>query len=191
MADQASLPTLLCGPSSPSVHATTWEGEGGRGGVGGGVSLCCVCARRSAYFLGRDVFTMCGFSTLCLGVVFFGRTPTLKRKVEEEEDVEEEELLSSSEAAELPLLLDEARSVEHLVSAEPGFSLPVRTSKIGFRERCTIIVNRLCLIKSYLGLHQQWHFLAHPFLLSSSWPSTTHSFKSTVFGATVGWQSAE
>ena len=28
MAGQASLPAPLCGPSSPSVHATTREGEG-------------------------------------------------------------------------------------------------------------------------------------------------------------------
>ena len=35
MADQASLPAPLCGPSDPSVHATTREGEGERGGVGG------------------------------------------------------------------------------------------------------------------------------------------------------------
>ena len=36
MAGQASLPAPLCGPSSPSVHATAREGEGERGGVGGG-----------------------------------------------------------------------------------------------------------------------------------------------------------
>ena len=45
MAGQASLPALVCGPSSPSVHATIGEGEGERGGVGGGggISLYCVC----------------------------------------------------------------------------------------------------------------------------------------------------
>ena len=36
MAGQASLSAPLCGPSGPSVHATTREGEGERGGVGGG-----------------------------------------------------------------------------------------------------------------------------------------------------------
>ena len=44
MAGQASLPAPLCGPSSPSLHATTREGEGEQGGVGGGgdIRLCCV-----------------------------------------------------------------------------------------------------------------------------------------------------
>ena len=36
MAGQASLPAPLCGPSSPSVHATTREEEEEGGGVGGG-----------------------------------------------------------------------------------------------------------------------------------------------------------
>ena len=71
MAGQASLPAPLCGPSSPSVHATTGEGEGGRGGVGGGggINLCRVSACSSAYFLRPNVFTMRCFLALCLGVV--------------------------------------------------------------------------------------------------------------------------
>ena len=40
MVGQASLPAPLCGPFSPSVHATTREGEEGRGGVGGGGGVC-------------------------------------------------------------------------------------------------------------------------------------------------------
>ena len=45
MVGQASLPAPVCGPSTPSVHATTREGEGGREGVegGGGIHLCRVC----------------------------------------------------------------------------------------------------------------------------------------------------
>ena len=65
MAGQASLPAPWCGPSSPSVHATTREGEGERGGVGvGEVSVCdvcvcvCVCACSSAYFFRAGVFTV-------------------------------------------------------------------------------------------------------------------------------------
>ena len=79
MAGQASLPAPLCGPSSPSVHATAGEGEGVRGGVGvgGGISLCrvcvCVCVRvcvcASAYFLRPDVFTVRRSLALCLGVL--------------------------------------------------------------------------------------------------------------------------
>ena len=63
MAGQASLPAPLCGPSTPSVHATTKEGEGERRGVGGGggISLSCVCACSSASFLRPDVFTMLRF----------------------------------------------------------------------------------------------------------------------------------
>ena len=67
MAGQASLPAPLCGPSSPSVHATKGEGEGERGGVGrgGGIGLCCVCVCvcvcSSAYFLHPNVFTVCRF----------------------------------------------------------------------------------------------------------------------------------
>ena len=52
----------------------------------------CVCVRSSAYFLRPDVFTVCRFLALCLGVVmgrfvplpgtafFPGRTSTLKRR---------------------------------------------------------------------------------------------------------------
>ena len=41
MAGEACLPAPLCGPSSPSVHATTREGEEERGAVegGGGIRL--------------------------------------------------------------------------------------------------------------------------------------------------------
>ena len=71
MADQASLPAPLCGPSSPSVHATTREGEGERGGVGGGggIRFWRVCACSSAYFFRPDVFTVQHFLALCLVVV--------------------------------------------------------------------------------------------------------------------------
>ena len=61
--------------------------------------VCCI----STYFLRADVFTMCRFIALCMGVVmgrfvplaftvfFLGRTSTPKEEVEEEEDEEEEE----------------------------------------------------------------------------------------------------
>ena len=40
MAGQASLPAPFCGPSIPSVHATSRKGEGERGvGGGGGIRL--------------------------------------------------------------------------------------------------------------------------------------------------------
>ena len=122
MAGQTSLPAPLCGPSSPSVHAATREGEGERGGVGGGggIRLCRVCACSSAYFFRPDVFTVRRFLALCLGEVmgrfvplpgtafFLGRLSTPEEEVEEEEDEEEEELLPSSEDAELSLPLDES-----------------------------------------------------------------------------------
>ena len=71
MAGQASLPAPLCGPSDPSVHATTGEGEGEQGGVGGGggISLCRACACSCEYSLRPGVFTVCRFLALCLGVV--------------------------------------------------------------------------------------------------------------------------
>ena len=119
MVGEASLPAPLCGPSSPSVHATTREGGGEQGGVGveevSNVSCVCVCS--SANFFRPKVFTVCCFLALCLGVVmgpfvgtafFLGTTSTPEEEVEEEEDEEEEELSPSSEDVELSLLLDES-----------------------------------------------------------------------------------
>ena len=72
MAGQGSLPALLCGASSPSVHATTREGEAEQGGVGDGevhvcdVCVCvCVCACSSAYFFRPNIFTVQRFFSLC------------------------------------------------------------------------------------------------------------------------------
>ena len=137
MAGQASLPAPLCGPSSSSVHATTREGEGERGGVGGWgrypfvTCVCvCMCACSSAYFFRPDVFTVQRFFAFCLvalmgrfvplpGTAFFcGTTSTAEEEVEEEEDEEEEELLPSSEVAALSLPLDESLSAEDLDSTE-------------------------------------------------------------------------
>ena len=86
------------------------------------VSKCavCVCVCSFAYFFRPDVFTVCRFLALCLGVVmgrfvplpgttfFLGTTSNPEEKVEEEEDEEEEELLPSSEGAELSLPLNES-----------------------------------------------------------------------------------
>ena len=97
MAGQASLPVPLCGPSSPSVYATTGEGEGERGGVGagGGIRLCRVCACVPAFFLCLEVFIVCFFLALCMGLVmgrfvpvaftafFLGRTSSPEEEVEE------------------------------------------------------------------------------------------------------------
>ena len=78
--------------------------------------MCRVCACSSTYFFRPDVFTVCRFLALCLGVVmgrfvplrgiafFMGTTSTREEEVEEEEDEEEE----SSEDAELSLPLDKS-----------------------------------------------------------------------------------
>ena len=66
------------------------------------------------------------------------------------------------------------------------FPLPIGAAKRGFREGCTLVVNRLCHFQSDLGLHHHGDFfLALPLFFLLSWLTTTHSVKSTVFGATV------
>ena len=78
------------------------------------VSVCvvcvCVCVCVCVYFLRPDVFTVCCFLALCMGMLMgrfvplgftaflLGRTSTPEEEVEEEEDEEEEELLASSDA---------------------------------------------------------------------------------------------
>ena len=203
MAGQTTLPAPLCGPSGPRVHATTKEGEGERAGVGGGggIDLWRVCAGSSAYFFRCDVFTVQRFLALCLGVVmgrfvplpgtsfFWRRTSTPEEEVEEEEDEGEQGLLPSSK------LRNSAGRI--MIRGRPRFQraciflrllLPIGAAKRGFREGCTLVVDRLCHFQSDLGLHHHGGFLGSPppLFCSSSWLTTTHSVESTVFGATAG-----
>ena len=151
-------PAPLYGPSSPSVHATTGEGDGERGGVGGGggIGLCRMCPCVSAHFLRAHVFPVRRFLAFYMGVVmgcfvplaftafFLGRTCTLEEEVEEEEDEEEEELLASSE--------------DYL---NPAFS--------GARKRAELLHNPYVLGGSQKGgQNQKW--LHHPCLLGGPYP---------------------
>ena len=207
MADQASLPAPLCAPSSPSVHVTTREGEGDRRGVGGGggIRLCGVCACSSAYLFRPDVFTMCRFLALCLGVVmgpfaplpgtafFLGRTSTPEEGVEEEED-EEEELLPSSEDAELSLPLDGSRCAEDPdyteVASSSGFHSQSERPREA-SEKDAPSLSACATFKVIRGFINMGIFLARPFFFSSSCLTTTHSDKSLLFGADGGWQRAK
>ena len=71
------------------------------------------------------------------------------------------------------------------------FPLPIGASKRGFREGRTLVVGRLSHFQSDLGLHHHGDFFGSPLVFSSSWPTTTHSVKSTVFGGMVGWHHAK
>ena len=71
MAGHASLPVPLCG-LNPSVHALEGKERESKGASGeGGIILCCVCVCVcvAAYFLQPDVFTVCPFLSLCMGLV--------------------------------------------------------------------------------------------------------------------------
>ena len=171
------------------------------------VCVCvCVCACSSAYFFRPDVFTVQRFFALCLVVVmgrfvpllgtafFWGRTSTLEEEVEEE-DEEEEELLPSSEVAELSLPLNESCSAEDPDSTElassSGFHSQSERPREASEKGRTLVVDRLCHFQSDLGLHHHGDFFGSPFFFSSSWLTTTHSVKATVFGGTVGLHRAK
>ena len=68
---------------------------------------------------------------------------------------------------------------------------PFRAAKRGFGERCTQLSTACATFKMIFGFINMGIFLARPFLFSSSRLTTIHSIKSTVFGATVGWQRAK
>ena len=90
------------------------------------------------------------------GTAFFlGRTATPEEEVEEEEDEQEEELLPSSEDAELSLPFRRACILLR-------FPLPIGAAKRGFREGCTLIVNRLCHFQGDLRLHHHGDFFGSP-----------------------------
>ena len=73
----------------------------------------------------------------------------------------------------------------------PPVSAPIGAAKRGFRHGCTLLVDRLCHFQNDLGFHYHGDFFGSPlFFFSSSWLNTTHSVKSAVFGATVGWHCA-
>ena len=167
-----------------------------------------TCACSSAYFFRPDLLTVQRFLALCLVVVmgrfvplpgtafFRGRTSTPEEEVEEEDDEEEEELLPSSEVAATVVtagrIMIGERPRFHKACILLRFPLPIRAAKRGFGEGCTLVVDRLCHFQSDLGLHHhEGFFWMAPFFFSSFWLTTTHSVKSTVFGATVGWHLAK
>ena len=53
------------------------------------------------------------------------------------------------------------------------------------------LLTAFATFKVILGFITMGILLDRPFFFSSSWLTTTHSVKSTVFGATVGWQRAK
>ena len=79
MAGQASVPALLCGPSTPSVHAKM-EGEGERGGVGvgGGISLCRVCVCSSANFFRTNTCRSNAQLGIFFGTEVLGTMPSVE-----------------------------------------------------------------------------------------------------------------
>ena len=169
------------------------------------VCVCvCVCACSSAYFFRPDVFTVQRFFAFCLEAVmgrfvplpgigfFWGRTSTPEEEVEEEEDEEEVELLPSLEVAELSLPLDESRSTEDPDSTElassSGFHSQLERPRQASEKDALSLSTAF---QSDLGLHHHGNFFGSPLFFSSSWPTTTHSVKSTVLGGTVGWHRAK
>ena len=72
------------------------------------------------------------------------------------------------------------------------FLLPIGAAKRGFREGCTLVVDRLCRLSRDLGLHHRRVICGlAPLFFSLSQLTTPRSVKSTVFGATVGWHRAK
>ena len=160
----------------------------------------CVCACSSAYFVQRFfafclVAVMGRFVPLPGTAFFWGRSSTPEEGVEEEEDEEEEELLPSPEVAELSLPLDKLCSAEDPDSTElassSGFHSQSERPKEASEKDALSLSTAFATFKVILGFITMGIFLARPFFFSSSWPTTTHSVKSTVLGGTVGWHRAK
>ena len=71
------------------------------------------------------------------------------------------------------------------------FLLPIGAAKRGFTEYALSLSTAFATFKVILGFITMGILLARPFFFSLSWLTTTPSVKSTVFGATVGWQRAK
>ena len=141
------------------------------------VCVCvCVCACSSTYFFRPDVFNVQRFFTLCLVVVM--GLPSWTREV-----------------AELSLPLDESCSAEDPDSTElassSGFHSQSERPREASEKDALSLSTTFATFKVILGFITMGIFLACPLFFSSSWPTTTHSVKSTVFGGTVGWHLAK
>ena len=74
----------------------------------------------------------------------------------------------------------------------PLVSIPNPSSQERLRKDAPSLPTACATFKVILGfINMGIFFLARTFFFSSSWLTTTYSVKSTVFGATVGWQRAK